>query len=292
MDDLRKLDMKYAQEGVHLHQRPLRAARELLGGGFVLGVGANPEVNKITQAYAALVPEVNTVWPGSGIGIAVSVDRVRKLILAVIFGSQSLQPWQVTGFKSAEEWWEWCREDHDIASDASFACADLHDFANGLSAVAHMKPEATELWGMAQSNLENIANTLPSAFSVDSVLQSICMVAELAIKGVLVWNGAHANSFKGKGGHDLSGLAKRMATEMPHRDDPLIASVVAKLPPYVESRYSPAGLTRLQVARLALGVQFIAASTLRRVSDVDLALEMEADGWPAPRRPFFPGISP
>ena len=62
---------------------------------------------------------------------------------------------------------------------------------------------------------------------------------------------------------------------------------VGALPPYVESRYKPAGLKRLQVVRLALGVQFIAASSLLRIASADLALQMETDEWPGPRQPFL-----
>jgi len=46
-------------------------------------------------------------------------------------------------------------------------------------------------------------------------------------------------------------------------------------------------LKRLQVVRLALGVQFIAASSLRRIASADLALQMETDEWPGPRQPFL-----
>jgi hypothetical protein len=63
-------------------------------------------------------------------------------------------------------------------------------------------------------------------------------------------------------------------------------SVIANLPPYVGSRYKPAGLTRLQVVRLALGVQFVAASTTRRITGVDIAAQMEAADWPGPRKPL------
>jgi hypothetical protein len=62
---------------------------------------------------------------------------------------------------------------------------------------------------------------------------------------------------------------------------------LSALPPYVESRYAPAGLKRLQVVKLALGAQFIVASRLRRIGRADLALQMENDiEWPGPRRPF------
>jgi hypothetical protein len=76
LDDLRRLDLKYAEEGVHVHQRPFRAAMELLGSNFVMGVGGNPEVKRIMDTYAAMVPEVSTSWPGAGIGFAASVDQV------------------------------------------------------------------------------------------------------------------------------------------------------------------------------------------------------------------------
>lgn len=290
-DDLQKLDVKYAKAGVHLHQRPFRAAMELLGPGFVLGMGGNPEVTRIMDVYAEMVPEVNASWPGAGVGLAASVDRVRKVVLPVVFGSCSIQPWQAMGFASAEEWWDWCRKDHDIGSQSSFAWADLNDFIYGLNEVGQCNPEAMILWRMARSNLEDAANTLPTTFSVDSVIQPICMVAELAMKGALVWDGVDPKSFKGKNGHDLKRLAERIASARPHRDDSLVAEVVATLPPYVDSRYKPAGLTRLAVVRLAIGVQFIAASALRRITSVDLAAQMESGGWPAPRRPFFPNAS-
>jgi hypothetical protein len=78
-----------------------------------------------------------------------------------------------------------------------------------------------------------------------------------------------------------------MATELPHRDDPLVALVVSQLPPYVASRYRPAGLPRLEVVELALGAQFVAASSVRRLSSRDLAGQMEGAGGPGARPTFF-----
>lgn len=287
LDDLRRLDLKYAEEGIHFHQRPFRAATEILGSSFVIGVGGNPEVKQIMDAYGAMMPEVDTNWPGAGIGFAASVDQVRKLTFPVVFGQVSLQPWQVAGFASAEECWIWCRQDRAIAGDVAFSVADLHDFTNGLSEIEHAIPTATTLWRMARSNIEDVANTLPTSFSHDSVIQPICMVAELSMKASLVHDGADPDSFrKGKNGHNLSSIAVRMAEGRPHRDDARVQAIVGALPPYVESRYKPAGLKRLQVVKLALGVQFIAASSLRRLTGADLALQMENDEWPGPRQPF------
>jgi hypothetical protein len=289
IEDLRKLDLKYAKEGVHMHRRPFRAATELLGPAFSIGAGGNPEVQKIMDAYAAMFPEASASWPGMGIGLAVSVDQVRKMVAPVIFGSGGgpLEVWKSLGFQSREEWWHWCREDRDIAAEAHFAFADLCNFTYGVDDLSDSRPEAQTLWHMAGSNLGDAANALPTLFSVDSMIQPICMVGELSLKAALVFNGADPKEFKGPKGHDLATFSERMSIEMPHRDDPLVQAVIAKLPPYVKSRYEPAGLTRLEVVRLALAVQFVAASTVRRMSQRDLAAQMEVGSWPAPRRPFF-----
>jgi hypothetical protein len=193
------------------------------------------------------------------------------------------------GFDSEAAWLNWCRNDDAMAAGTVLAGADMLDIAYGLEAVEDQNPPAETLWRLARSNLEDVANGLPSTFSVDTVLQPVCLVAELAMKAGLVWNGADETNFGKKGGegHDLARLAERLRAESPHRDDAFIAGIVAHMPPYVKSRYSPAGLTRLQVVRLALGAQFIAASTLRRAGNVDHSFGLEQQPWPGPRRSLF-----
>ena len=289
LDTLRGLDLKYAKEGVHMHQRPFRAATEILGSAFSMGFGGNPEVQKIMAAYEAMMPEVNSSWPGMGIGLAAVVDQVRKVTVPVVFGEQALEAWSALGFPTKEAWWSWCREDERMAAGTAFAFADLLDLTYGLDELKGGNGPDLDLWKMATSNLADAANNLPTAFSVDSVLQPICLVAELSMKAALVRNGADPKSFgqKGAEGHDLNRLSSRLATETPHRDDALIGDIVARMPAYVGSRYKPAGRTRLDVVRLALGVQFIAASAVRRHSDRDFARPMETGDWPAPRPPLF-----
>jgi HEPN domain-containing protein len=188
---------------------------------------------------------------------------------------------------SRTEWWHWCREDCDIAAGTCFAFADLLDFSYGLDDLQAQVPQARTLWHMARDNLSNAAAILPSAFDVDAVLQPICMMVELSLKAALVLKGADPNSFRGRNGHDLTALAVRVSREMPHRDDQLVQGVIAELPPYVASRYAPAGLPRLRVVQLAVAAQFVAASTIRRCTERDAALIMEVAEWPGPRRPFF-----
>ncbi|MGP9768500.1 hypothetical protein ACT3UM_22535 [Halomonas sp. AOP13-D3-9] len=43
LEDLRRLDLKYAEKDILVQQRPFRAEIELLGSDFVMGVGDNPD---------------------------------------------------------------------------------------------------------------------------------------------------------------------------------------------------------------------------------------------------------
>ena len=90
---LRDLDLKYAEEGIHPHQRPFHAASEILGDRFAIGVGANAEVERVTAAYEAMLSESNENWPGMGTGIAAVVDQVRRITAPVVFGAVSIQVW-------------------------------------------------------------------------------------------------------------------------------------------------------------------------------------------------------
>lgn len=280
--DLIALDRKYAEAGVSPHQRPMRAAADLLGGAFSLGSFANPEVKAITDAYRGLFPEVEQTWPGAGIGLIASVDQVRKFRLGAAFGRVSVPIWRGVGFDSLASWEAWCRHDSEIAAETALALADVHDFSSGVEIVSQQNAESAKRWHMAASNLSDVANVLPTTFSVDSVLQPICLVVELSLKASLLVLGQDLR------GHKLPTLAEALAGLRPHRDDVVIKDALSAFPNYVGSRYEPEGRSRYQVVRLALAAQFIAASSVRRISPVDMAFVMEEDTWPGPRRKFLP----
>ncbi|MDF0545447.1 MULTISPECIES: hypothetical protein [Sphingobium] len=284
--DLLRLDAEFAQEGVAMHARPMRAAMSILGSGFVIGVLGNPEVDRITEAYLRLFPQTHQAWPGKGIGLAASVDTVRKVTVAVIFGTCAISVHKGLGFETHEDWVQWCRGDPAIAACSALAFADTYDLAYGVNPPAGAA--SAELWRMALSNLEDVANILPTGFSVDSVLQPICLTAELSMKAALVDLGDDSKALARRDvGHNHEELARRLAARHPHRDDPIVAAVATALPDYVDSRYKSAGLTRLAVVKLALGAQFIAASAARRLGDQDFADEMEQESWPGPRKAAF-----
>jgi hypothetical protein len=288
LEKLRVLDRKYANEDIPLHQRPFLAAIDILGIEPLSALHRKEEIDQIAIAYQQIRPDVETSWPGAGIGIMASDDHVRKIVFPIITGQRSLHPWQLANFSSADEWWGWCRQDHDVAASSHFSMADLHDLIMGINRIDSSKVTALKLWGLATSNLEDMANILPAAFSVDSVLQPIHLLTELAIKAALVWHGDTEESFsmKGGSGHNLKRLAERMASFSPHRDDARIMKIIETFPPYVKSRYNPTGLSRLSCVKLAIESQFIASSTLRRTTQVDLAGEMELENFPGQRPDF------
>jgi hypothetical protein len=121
-----------------------------------------------------------------------------------------------------------------------------------------------------------------------AILQPICLSVELALKGTLLHLGVpEADLRKPKlFGHDLVKLAQRVTHERKHRDDPLLLSSISKFPDYVADRYRETKLTRLEIVRLALDAQFIAASSVRRISGDQVEIQMESS-WPGPRAKIF-----
>lgn len=143
-----------------------------------------------------------------------------------------------------------------------------------------------ERWVRATENLADLSSRLADSGNLgEAILQPIGLTAELSLKGALIHLGMSPDDLTRKPyGHGYQTLAEKLVQLCPHRDDPEVLRVIAKLPQMVGSPYDITGLTRLQVIELALGVQFVAASTVRRVSSYDLAKEMEAA---APRPAFF-----
>lgn len=286
-NDILRLDERFAQQNIPFHARPFRAAIEILGDQFSIGVGTNPQVYEIERAYERLIPEVNFTWPGVGTGLVASMDRVRKVTIGVIFGDVNINIHEGLGFSSHREWAAWCREDPRIAERSVFAFADMHDLVYGINNSASHKNTST-LWGLAAEQLKIIAEYLSQSGSIGSaVLQPICLTAELALKGTLLHLGVPEKDLKNPKlfGHNLNKLGEKMIKEISHRDDPLILSALKKLPDYVGERYKETKLTRLEIIALALDAQFIAASAVRRITGEDIAGQIEAAA--GHRRNFF-----
>lgn len=275
-EDLYRLDAKLAKKGVAQHARSFHAAMEILGPEFSIGVGGNRQVDQIQADYDRLFPDANKTWPGMGIGLAAAVDHVRKITAPVVFGTCQVVVSKGLGFNTHEEFSKWCRNDPEIALGAALAFADVFDLAYGRNEIANTSPEAVETWTLALSQLETTANGLIGGFDLSALTQSICMTVELSLKAALMHLGVDAQTLKGLS-HKNADSARMLACLKPHRDDPLIEALVGRLPSYVGSRYNRADLTRLEMVDLALASQFIASSTLRRLTSRDFAKIIESE---------------
>ncbi|MPS47523.1 hypothetical protein [Methylobacillus sp.] len=287
-NDILRLDERFAQENIPFHARPFRAAMEILGNQFSIGLGGNPQVREIEQAYERLIPEVKFTWPGMGTGLAASVDRVRKVTIGIVYGIDHITVDKGLGFSNHQEWATWCRGDRKIAERSAFALADMHDLVYGINHGAQHK-NASTFWGLATEQLKLVAESLSQSGSIGSaVLQPICLTAELAMKGTLLHLGVPENELKNPRlfGHDLNKLGEKMTKKSAHRDDPLLLLALSKFPDYVGDRYRETQLTRMEIINLALDAQFVAASAVRRISGVDMASQIEATT--GPRGNFFP----
>ncbi len=285
-EDLYRLDAEFAEQGVARHARSFHAAMKILGPEFVMGVGGNPQVEEVMADYNRLFPDSDQSWPGKGIGVAASVDQVRKVTVPVVFGTCYVNVHQGLGFASHGELVQWCRNDPEIALKAALAFADVFDLSYGRDEVGDVCPEALETWTLSLSQLELTTSGLIGGFDLSALTQSICMTVELSLKAALMHLGVNAKKLKDLG-HNNVASAKLLASLKPHRDDSVIEALVETLPPYVGSRYKRAELTRLQMVHLALGSQFIASSTLRRFSSRDFAGNIEQQEGSEARRRLY-----
>jgi hypothetical protein len=282
-EDLLRLDTQYAEENIPFHARPLRAAAEILKEGFAVGGGhfGNPQVADICAAYERLIPEAKTTWPGMGTGLVASVDRVRAVVVSVIYGNCTLSAPKGIGFESDEEWYAWCRKDEGIMARSLFAFADMHDLVYGIDELKTLaQTRSFDLWCKATEQLATTTSRLAASGDPgEAILQTIGLTAELALKGSLLHLGVPEDSLSKRSfGHNYQALANKLSEMQPHRDDCMLLSVVNRLPDYVESRYHYTGMTRLQIVELALGAQFVAATAVRRISKGDIAAQVETHG--------------
>src|SRR3546814_2592102 len=109
--DLLRLYAEFAQTGVAMHARPMRAAMSILGSSFVIGVLGNTNVDRVIEDYRRLFRNSAEAWPGKGVGLPASADTVRQVTVAVLFGTRSISVNQSFGFQSHEKWVRWCRGD-------------------------------------------------------------------------------------------------------------------------------------------------------------------------------------
>ena len=165
---------------------------------------------------------------------------------------------------------------------AFYGVADLWDFAYGVSDLEHGTGDAPQLLANARSSLAATARILAGDIDIDAAVQTICLTAELALKGALAARGWTEAQYR-KLSHHLVKLADALIGEVSTAHDDGLRGAIAHFPDYVGTRYASHGMTRIELMVLAMRAQFVAAEALRRVSHRDLASMLEADPRNLPR---------
>lgn len=127
---------------------------------------------------------------------------------------------------------------------AIYSVADLWDFAYGTNDLRGQSTDADQLWSNARSAISASARTLVGGYDIDSIVQSSCLAAELAMKGMLIFVGWKEKDLK-RLNHGLVDMAEAVISERPNENDAQLRSVFSNFPDYVKTRYEHHKLSRI-----------------------------------------------
>jgi hypothetical protein len=280
---IRAMDDKLINEDFHLHQRPFRIVAEWmtrhgLEGDFLDGRIWAP----LMEDYRKLYPTGDFSMPGLlQAGVAIR-DRVYPVRVSVGYGTVSIQPLDMIEI-SRPELESIFKNYPDQGWKALYGVCDLWDFAYGISDLRSQKTPAVQHLKNAQSAIASTASILSQTLDTDSAVQTCCLAAELAMKGALLHLGVDSKTVIGYS-HNLRKSAEKLAELRPSGNDSRLLDACKAFPNYVNSRYDDHGLTRIKLVELAMRAQFVAAEAVRRISNRNLAGEVEvAEGKPRPQ---------
>ncbi len=283
MDDsyIAKLDQQFIDADVPLHARPFCVVTELIrlkAGGDVLD---NTIWEQVMTSFHRLYPSGDFSIPPILIGGVALRDRFYVARVNVGWGQPSIDPMKCIDISHAELETIWNLNPEQFWR-AMYSVADLWDFGYGASDLRGQNIEADTLWQKASSSIEATATLLANGHMLDAAVQSICLTAELGIKGALAALGVD-ESARRKLSHNIPDLLKKLMDMRPHESDMQAQSASGHFPDYVKTRYSDHGMTRVQLNELAMRAQFIAADALRRLSVRNLAQQIQAESGNPPR---------
>lgn len=286
LNDIKRYDETFRSEGVDLPSRPMGAGFKWLEENKIEFFDF-PELDALMEKALELF---QTLYPGRdfneyGIfhgGVSFR-GEVYKASVKVVYGmSVQIEPLKSIEISEAElQMIE--REFPEDFWEGFYSVADLWDFAYGIDDLRNQNQDADDSWQQARSQLASTYRTLDASHDLDSAIQSICMTAELSLKGVLYLKGVSKKKIR-EMSHDLGALTIAVNACTVSTNPGRLELAVNRFPPYVKSRYKPSGLTKPQLLKLAMQSQFVAGECLRRISLRDLAFQIEAAVNSQPRR--------
>ena len=279
---VRQRDDELITQGLKLHQRPIHVAMAWMKANGISGDLFDKAMwGPLMAIYHTLYPAGDFSMPAMLKGGVALRDQMYPVRIAVGYGSASVDP--IDCIEIPRDELELIFEHYpDQGWRAVYGVADLWDFAYGVSDLEHGTGDAPQLLANARSSLAATARILAGDIDIDAAVQTICLTAELALKGALAARGWTEAQYR-KLSHHLIKLADALIGEVSTAHDNRLRGAIAYFPDYVGTRYASHGMTRVELMVLAMRAQFVAAEALRRVSHRDLASMLEADPRNLPR---------
>lgn len=279
---VRQRDDELITQGLKLHQRPILVAMAWMKANGISGELFDKAMwGPLMAIYHTLYPAGDFSMPAMLKGGVALRDQMYPVRIAVGFGAFSVDP--IDCIEIPRDELELIFEHYpDQGWRAVYGVADLWDFAYGVSDLEHGTGDAPQLLANARSSLAATTRILAGDIDIDAAVQTICLTAELALKGALAARGWTEAQYR-KLSHHLIKLADALIGEVSTAHDDRLRGAIAHFPDYVSTRYASHSMTRIELMVLAMRVQFVAAEALRRVSHRDLASMLEADPRNLPR---------
>jgi hypothetical protein len=279
---IEKIDHELIEQDIPLYARPLRVAVAWMKEKRIYCDICAPELMEpLMKTYKQIYPTGDFSMPNLLVGGVGFRDRMYFARVYVAFGTIAFTPLECIDIPPSELE-VICKKDLHQVQRAIYSVADLWDFAYGVNDLRQQNSDADRLWTNARSALVSTARILKDGHDVDSSVQSACLTAELAMKGVLTFLGWTEPRLR-KLGHNLQDIAEAVISCRSLASDDRLKRACAAFPDYVKSRYNSHGLTRVQLIDLGMRSQFVAAEALRRVSERKIAIEIEEDQMTPPR---------
>ena len=279
---VRLRDDEFIAQGIKLHQRPFHVAMAWMRAEGISGdVFDKAMWDPLMAIYHTLYPAGDFSMPAMLKGGVALRDQMYPVRVAVGYGTVAVNP--IDCIEIPREELELIFKHYpEQGWRAFYGVADLWDFAYGVDDLSHGTGNAPQLLANARASLAATARILAGDVDIDAAVQTICLTAELALKGALAARGWTEPKYR-KLSHHLEKLAEALIGEVSTARDDHLRGAVAHFPDYVGTRYASHGMTRTELMVLAMRAQFVAAEALRRVSDRDLASKLEADPNTSPR---------
>ena len=279
---LEKTDSELIEKDVPLHARPFRVAIEWMKATGISAEILAPELwEPLMAIYHQLYPSGDFSMPGSLEGFVGFRDRAYIARVNIAFGTVAIDPLKCIDITADELDIIWQNDPAQVWR-AIYAVADLWDFAYGVDDLQGQSSSADQLWNNARAAISATSRTLVGGYDIDSVVQSACLSAELAMKGMLSFTGWPEKKFKSLN-HRLVDISAAVISERPSDNDEMLRSACSNFPDYVKTRYEHHGLSRIELITLGMRGQYVAAEALRRVSDRNLGSEIEQSNDFPPR---------